>query len=61
MLAEAARRHRPALKVLFTSGFTAAAASAATEEEFGANLLSKPYRKGDLARCIRAALDLAEI
>jgi len=59
-LAEAARRLRPKLRVLFTSGFTAAAASAATEDQFGSNLLSKPYRKGELARRIRAALDAEE-
>jgi len=56
-LADAARRLRPGLKVLFTSGFTAAAASAATDDLFGSNLLSKPYRKSELARRIRAALD----
>ena len=56
-LADAARRVRAGLKVLFTSGFTAAAASAATETQFGSNLLSKPYRKADLARRVRAALD----
>jgi PAS domain S-box-containing protein len=56
-LANAARRERPQLKVLFTSGFTAAAASAATEDQFGSNLLSKPYRKGELAGRVRAALD----
>ena len=59
-LAEAARRLRPELRVLFTSGFTAAAASAATEDRFGSNLLSKPYRKGELAHRIRAALDASE-
>jgi PAS domain S-box-containing protein len=59
-LAEAARRQRPDLKILFTSGFTAAAASAATDDQFGSNLLSKPYRKGQLARRIRAALDASE-
>ena len=59
-LADAARRLRPKLRVLFTSGFTAAAASAATENQFGSNLLSKPYRKGELARRVRAVLDAAE-
>jgi DNA-binding response OmpR family regulator len=59
-LAEAARRLRPHLKILFTSGFTAAAASAAMREEFGHNLLSKPYRKDELGRRIRAALDILE-
>jgi CheY-like chemotaxis protein len=56
-LAESARLLRPGLKVLFTSGFTAAAASAAMTDEFGSNLLTKPYRKEELARYIRIALD----
>ena len=56
-LAAMARRLRPNIKVLFTSGFTAAAASASVEEQFGSNLLSKPYRKHDLARRVRAVLD----
>jgi len=59
-LANAARRLRPGLKILFTSGFTAAAASAATEDRFGSNLLSKPYRKSELARRIRAVLDTSD-
>jgi hypothetical protein len=46
--------------VLFVSGFTAAAASAATGDEFGFNLLSKPYRKDELGRRIRAAIDSLE-
>jgi len=60
MLADAARRERPGLRILFTSGFTAAAVSTATDDQFGANLLSKPYRKGDLAYRIRAALDASK-
>jgi PAS domain S-box-containing protein len=59
-LADTARRLRPGLKVLYTSGFTAAAASAVTDNHFASNLLSKPYRKGELARRIRAALDSSE-
>jgi PAS domain S-box-containing protein len=59
-LADAARHLRPNLKVLFVSGFTAAAASAATGDEFGFNLLSKPYRKDELGRRIRAAIDSLE-
>ncbi len=59
-LAEAARRLRPGIRVLFTSGFTAAAASAAMSEEFGRNLISKPYRKDELGRRIRAALGILE-
>ena len=57
-LADAALRLRPDLKVLFTSGFTAAAASAAMQErKFGSNLLTKPYRKAELAQRVRATLD----
>jgi CheY-like chemotaxis protein len=56
-LAEAAKQLRPDLKALFTSGFTAAAASAATASSFGGNLLTKPYRKQELARRVRAVLD----
>jgi len=56
-LAAMARQLRPGMPVLFTSGFTAAAASAAMRDEFGPNLLSKPYRKTELARRVRAALD----
>jgi len=59
-LAAAARQLQPRLKILFTSGFTAAAASAAIEDRFGSNLLSKPYRKGDLANRIRTMLDASE-
>ena len=56
-LAQAARHLRPNLRVLFASGFTAAAASAAMSDEFGFNLLSKPYRKDELGRRVRAAID----
>jgi len=56
-LADLARRLRPGIKVLYTSGFTAAAASAAMHEEFGTNLLTKPYRKSDLSLRVRTALD----
>jgi PAS domain S-box-containing protein len=59
-LAAAAQQLQPGLKVLFTSGFTAAAASAAVEDRFGSNLLSKPYRKSDLARRIKAMLGASE-
>jgi PAS domain S-box-containing protein len=60
-LAAAARQLQPGLKILFTSGFTAAAASASIEDGFGTNLLSKPYRKSDLARRIRTMLDVTEL
>jgi PAS domain S-box-containing protein len=60
-LAAAARQLQPGLKILFTSGFTAAAASASIKGGFGLNLLSKPYRKSDLARRIRTMLDASEL
>jgi PAS domain S-box-containing protein len=53
-LAKAAKLVQPSLKLLFTSGFTAAPVVA---DEFRSNLLSKPYSKSDLARYIRGALD----
>ncbi|MBM3573242.1 MAG: response regulator [Alphaproteobacteria bacterium] len=57
-LAKAAREVRPHLKVIFTSGFTGSAATATTHE-LTDRLLSKPYRKADLARRIRESLDAA--
>jgi signal transduction histidine kinase len=56
-LAGLARECRPALKVLFTSGYTAIGAGQDTDGRSGGPLLSKPYRKRDLAHFIRAALD----
>jgi two-component system, cell cycle sensor histidine kinase and response regulator CckA len=54
-LAEAGRAMRQGLKVLLTSGYTAAAA--ATANEFGSGLLSKPYRRDELALRVRDAID----
>lgn len=48
---------RPALKVLFTSGFPSATFASAPELAGGVQLLSKPYRKQDLARTVRAVLE----
>jgi CheY-like chemotaxis protein len=56
-LANAGRAIRQDLKVLLTSGYTAAAAAAATANEFSAGLLSKPYSRAELALRIRAAID----
>jgi PAS domain S-box-containing protein len=55
-LAEELRQTRGDLKVLFTSGYTELAASTGQRGR-GDALLSKPYRKQDLGRAIRAALD----
>jgi PAS domain S-box-containing protein len=56
-LARLARDDRPSLKVLFTSGYTAIGAAQEEGPRNGGPLLSKPYRKRDLAHFIRAALD----
>jgi CheY-like chemotaxis protein len=55
-LADELRAERPDLRILFTSGYTELAAS---NGPAGRNepLLSKPYRKHDLGRAVRAALD----
>jgi PAS domain S-box-containing protein len=55
-LAQRAQALRPGLKVLFTSGFTAAA-GAAVDAALADRLLAKPFRKTDLARRVRAILD----
>jgi CheY-like chemotaxis protein len=55
-LADELRQTQPDLKVLFTSGYTELAAS--TNHSRGNDqLLSKPYRKQDLGRAVRAVLD----
>jgi PAS domain S-box-containing protein len=56
-LAEEALRRRPSLKVLFTSGYTQTAIVHHGRLDPGVLLLAKPYRKIDLARMIRKALD----
>src|SRR5262249_12934467 len=56
-LAEQARRRRPALKVLFTSGYTQTAIVHHGRLDPGVLLLAKPYRRIDLARMVRKALD----
>ena len=56
-LAGAARECRPGIKVLFTSGYTAIGAGHENDSRVGGPLLSKPYRKRDLAHFVRAALD----
>jgi len=56
-LASLARDNRPGLKILFTSGYTAIGA-AQDHERGDVPLLSKPYRKSELAHFIRSALDV---
>jgi CheY-like chemotaxis protein len=56
-LARAARQLRPHLKVLLTSGFAKAALEAGPPSPDIRNLLSKPYRKAELAAKVRETLD----
>jgi PAS domain S-box-containing protein len=55
-LADEASKQRPALKTLYTSGYTENAIVHHGRLDTGALLLTKPYRKSDLARMIRRAL-----
>ena len=58
-LVEHARRDRPALRVLYTTGFTEAAANTSSGFTGSDLLISKPYRKSDLAFRLREALEAA--
>jgi CheY-like chemotaxis protein len=55
-LASAIGRRKPALKVLYTSGYTENAIIHHGRLDAGVLLLAKPYRKSDLAVMIRKAL-----
>ena len=55
-LADAARRLRPGLRVLYTSGYTENAIVHHGRLDAGALLLGKPYRRSELDRAVRAAL-----
>jgi PAS domain S-box-containing protein len=56
-LADEVLRRRPALKVLFTSGYTENALLEHGRLPAAVLLLAKPYRKSELARMLRQALD----
>ena len=56
-LAEAAVELRPGLKVLYTSGYTENAIIHHGRLDPGVHLLSKPYRRRDLAAKVRKALE----
>jgi PAS domain S-box-containing protein len=56
-LADAILNVRPDLKVLFTSGYTENAIIHHGRLDQGVLLLAKPYRKSDLAKMIRKALE----
>jgi PAS domain S-box-containing protein len=59
-LAEEATKLFPKLKVLFTSGYAENALVNNNRVDEGVHLLSKPYRRQDLAEAIRAVLDGGE-
>ncbi len=56
-LAERAVSERPGLRVLLASGYTEKAGVYDDQTRFSANLLSKPYTKGELAQLVRRRLD----
>ncbi|MBR0696413.1 PAS domain S-box protein [Bradyrhizobium lablabi] len=56
-LADEALKRNPALNVLFTSGYTENAIVHHGRLDTGVLLLAKPYRKSELARMLRIALD----
>ncbi|RKI56159.1 response regulator, partial [Corallococcus sp. AB049A] len=56
-LARQAKALQPDIEVLFTSGYTDNAIVHGGRLDPGVNLLSKPYRREDLARKVRALLD----
>jgi CheY-like chemotaxis protein len=56
-LAREARTRYPELKILLTSGFPETRLADNQEIVSRVKLLSKPYRRDDLARTIRALLD----
>ena len=55
-LATRARSKRPDLKVLFTSGFPGTATGPGMTFDDGDVLLSKPYRRHDLAKAVEEVL-----
>jgi PAS domain S-box-containing protein len=56
-LADKVSRRQPGTKVLYTSGYTESAIVHHGRLDQGVMLLSKPYRKSDLANMVRLALD----
>jgi len=58
-LVAAARQLRPALRVLYTSGFMSSEIVRLARHDPSAQLLEKPYRRVDLARAVRTVLQAA--
>ena len=57
LLADEVARRWPTTRIVFMSGFTETSSVRHGRLDEGALLLSKPFRKVDLARIIRQALD----
>lgn len=58
-LAERARHAHPGLRVLASSGFSDPRENESYDQSAVGTILRKPYRRADLARAVRAALDAA--
>ena len=56
-LADEAKRRRPGLRILFTTGYTRNAIVHHGRLDAGVDLLGKPFTFEDLARKVRQALD----
>ncbi len=56
-LAKKAQTLRPDIKIKLTSGFSERIEDAGPYKDLVSNVLHKPYRKIDLAKTVRAALD----
>jgi CheY-like chemotaxis protein len=57
-LAAAARQIRPALKVLFTTGYSWSPTGNQPDEAISGAMIHKPYRRQELAATVRAALEV---
>jgi CheY-like chemotaxis protein len=57
-LADAARQHRPSLKVLFTTGYARNAIVHHGRLDPGVELIGKPFSDVDLAQKVRRMLDV---
>ena len=56
-LAREFRRRKPAVKLLYMSGYTEGAISTLASQKRGPRLLQKPFKKSDFAEAVRQALD----
>lgn len=56
-LADSVKKTKPSLKVLYTTGYTENAVVHHGKLDAGVELLSKPYRRAELARHVRKVLD----